>query len=90
VINWTPEIAISAIAFYDGRQFKRWRDNLLVGTLVQKDLFRIVLSNNHATLQEVILKDVGRIRAIAIGSSGDIYLALELRSEGLIVRLIRE
>jgi glucose/arabinose dehydrogenase len=89
IINWTPEVAVSAIAFYEGSEFPRWRDNLLVGTLVQRDLFRIVLLNEHAVLQEVILRNVGRIRAIAIGTDGDIYLALELRSQGLIVRIVR-
>ncbi len=89
IINWTPEVAVSAISFYEGRKFTHWRDNLLVGTLVQRDLLRVVLSNGHAVLQEVILNNLGRIRAIAIGADGDIYLALELRSQGLIVRLVR-
>jgi hypothetical protein len=45
--------------------------------------------NERAVPQEAILKNVGRIRAIAIGSDGDIYLALELGSQALIVRLAR-
>ena len=89
IINWTPEVAVSAISFYEGKKFPHWRDNLLVGTLVRRDLFRVVLLNGHAVLQEVILNNLGRIRAIATGADGDIYLALELRSQGLIVRLVR-
>ena len=61
---------------YEGREFPRRRDNLLVGTFVQQDLIRIVLLNEHAVLREVIVGNLGRIRGVAMGTDGDIYLAL--------------
>jgi aldose sugar dehydrogenase len=88
VINWTPSIAVSAIAFYEGRAFPRWNHALFVGSLIKQKLFRVVLSGNQAVLQELILKDLGRIRALAVGPDGDLYLALELKQQGLIVRLV--
>jgi aldose sugar dehydrogenase len=88
VINWTPSIAVSAIAFYEGRAFPRWNHDLFVGSLIKQKLFRVVLSGTQAVLQELILKDLGRIRALAVGPDGDLYLALELKQQGLIVRLV--
>ena len=79
IINWTPEIAVSAIAFYDGAEFPRWRGNLLVGSLVQRGLMRVVLATERAVLQETIVDDLGRIRAIAVDSAGVIYRVIELR-----------
>jgi glucose/arabinose dehydrogenase len=87
VLNWTPSIAVSAIAFYQGREFPSWNNDLLVGSLRQERLLRLVLSGKDVVLQELIAKDLGRIRGIAISQTGDIYLALELRAQGLIVRL---
>jgi len=77
VINWTPEIAVAAIAFYEGKVFTRRRGSLLVGTLVQRDLLRVVSSNAHAVVQEVLASNLGRMRAITSAPDGTVYLALE-------------
>ena len=87
VINWTPAIAVSAISFYDGNAFPRWRHSLLIGSLLRQELLRVVIRQQQAVVQELLLRDVGRIRAITTGSNGDIYLALELKQQGLVVRL---
>ena len=87
VINWTPAIAVSAISFYEGNALPRWRGNLLVGSLLKQELLRIVIRDHQALVQELLLKDMGRIRAITTGADGSIYLALELKQQGLVVRL---
>jgi aldose sugar dehydrogenase len=88
VVNWTPDIGISAVTVYRGNAFPKWRGNLLVGSLVTRQLLRIVLQKGHAVLQELVVQDLGRIRAIAIDPRGFIYIALELRLGGAIVRLV--
>jgi glucose/arabinose dehydrogenase len=88
VINWTPSIAVSAIAFYDGAAFPKWKHDLFIGSLREQELLRVVLKDDHEAVRELILKNIGRIRGIATGPEGDLYLALELRLQGLIVRLI--
>jgi glucose/arabinose dehydrogenase len=89
VINWTPSIAVSAITFYEGNAFPRWKHTLFICSLKQQELFRVVLDGQRVTLQESILKDIGRIRGIAVDpKSGALTLALELKTEGLIVRLV--
>ena len=87
VINWSPAVAVSAIAFYEGNAFPKWRHCLLVGSLLKQELLRVVIREQLAVVQELLLKDIGRIRAITTGSDGNIYLALELKQQGLVVRL---
>jgi glucose/arabinose dehydrogenase len=88
VVTWTPDIGVSALAIYRGTAFPRWNGNLLVGSLVKQELLRVVLSDNTAVLQEVLLPHLGRIRALTIGLNGQIYVALELAQQGAIVRLV--
>ena len=87
VINWTPAIAVSAISFYEGKAFPRWQHSLLIGSLLNQELLRVVIRKQQAVVQELLLRDMGRIRAITTGSNGDIYVALELKQQGLVVRL---
>lgn len=71
-----------------GRAFPRWNGNLLVGSLVKQELIRIGVPDNRAVLQEVLIPHIGRIRALAIGPNGEIYVALQLAQQGVVVRLI--
>jgi hypothetical protein len=61
---------------------------LQVEPLVKQELIRIAVADNRAVLQEVLIPHIGRIRALAIGPNGEIYVALELAQEGVVVRLI--
>jgi aldose sugar dehydrogenase len=86
-LSWTPDIGISALAVYRGAAFPHWSGNLLVGSLVQQALIRVVAAGDSAVLQEVLIPHLGRIRALAVGPNGEIYVALELAQQGAIVRL---
>ncbi|MGE0115057.1 MAG: PQQ-dependent sugar dehydrogenase [Steroidobacteraceae bacterium] len=88
VINWTPSIGVSHIAFYEGKEFPKWKHNLFIGSLIQEELFRVVLDGEQVKVRELLFKDLGRVRAITAGPEGDLYLALELRTKGLIVRMV--
>jgi glucose/arabinose dehydrogenase len=85
IIQWTPSIAVSAIMFYSGERFPRWRNNLFAGSLAQQKLLRIEVRAGTVLQQEVIADRLGRIRAMVTGPDGLIYLALE--APGRIVRL---
>lgn len=87
VLHWTPSIAVSAIAFYTGDRFPRWRDQLFVGALARSELRRLVIADGRVTGQEVILRNEGRVRDVTTGPDGAIYVALEGRS-GRVVRLV--
>ncbi len=88
VINWTPSIAVSAIAFYEGDAFPQWRHDLFIGSLEHQQLLRVRLSGERAIVRESILEGLGRIRAVAVSPQGALYLAMELKTEGLILRLV--
>jgi glucose/arabinose dehydrogenase len=85
IINWSPSPAVSAIAFYYGKAFPHWSGNLIMGSLKQTDLYRIVLDGDRPVLQEVILHAFDRIRDVQIGPDGDIYV---LGDMGGLVRLV--
>ena len=87
VLHWTPSIAVSAIAFYTGDRFPRWRDQLFVGALARSELRRLVIAEGRVTGQEVILRNEGRVRDVTTGPDCSIHVALEARS-GRVVRLV--
>ncbi len=78
VIDWTPSIAVCGIAFYTGDRFPKWRNNLFVGGLAAEVVHRVVLDGDKAVHEEVILRNRGRIRDIANGPDGYLYLAINL------------
>jgi glucose/arabinose dehydrogenase len=85
VFNWTPSPALSAITFYTGKAFPRWKNNILMGSLKQRDLFRIIVDGDRGVLQEVILHNIDRIRDVKVGPEGYVYL---LTDSGMLLRLI--
>jgi glucose/arabinose dehydrogenase len=85
VVTWSPSPAVSALAIYDGKAFPRWKGNFLMGSLMQMDLFRIVLDGDRAVLQETILHGVNRIRDVRVGPEGYVYV---LTDAGQLLRLV--
>lgn len=73
---WTPSIAVCGIDFYEGDAFPSWKNNLLVGGLASQELHRLEIEGERLVSHEIILKDEGRIRDVASGPDGLIYLVL--------------
>lgn len=91
VVDWTPSIAVCPIAFYDGDRFPEWHNDLFVGGLAAQELIRVRLEGDKAVEEEVILSGLGRVRDVANGPDGTLYVALNLsrRSpKSQIVRLV--
>lgn len=76
VLHWTPSIAVCGMDFYFGQKFPRWQGNLFVTALAQQELRRLVLAGPHVTTQEVLFKNIGRVRDVATGPDGFLYVAL--------------
>jgi glucose/arabinose dehydrogenase len=76
ILHWTPSIAVGSLVLYEGQKFPRWRDNLLVASLAQQELRRLVLSGDRVVRQEVLFRNIGRVRDVAVGPDGLIYVAL--------------
>ena len=86
VIHWTPSIAVCAIDFYTGDRFPDWKHDLFVGALAQQELRRLEIRDRRVVHQEVLFKNVGRIRDVVNGPDGYLYVAFN--EPGRIARLV--
>jgi glucose/arabinose dehydrogenase len=87
VYFWTPDIAPAGIAFYTGRQFPAWKDNLFVSALAGKSLLRLVIDRDRVVSEERLLVELNqRIRGVAEGPDGALYVLTD-GNAGKILRL---
>jgi glucose/arabinose dehydrogenase len=90
VVDLTPSPAVSSLVVYRGNAFPKWQGNLIVGTLKATELYRMVVDGDRVTHRETLLKGLGRIRDVATGPDGRIYLLLEHAASGRILALVPE
>jgi glucose/arabinose dehydrogenase len=83
------------MTFYTGTRYPGWTGSLFVCGLASQQLRRIELSGDQVRHQEVVLDQVGRVRDVAVGPDGYLYLALQSPGQrlsdstpGSVVRLI--
>ncbi|HEX4772702.1 MAG TPA: PQQ-dependent sugar dehydrogenase [Bryobacteraceae bacterium] len=76
VTYWVPSIATSALAFYTGKEFPQWKNNLLLGSLAAQELLRLDIEGGKVVHQEVLFKGIGRVRDIVNGPDGGLYVVL--------------
>jgi glucose/arabinose dehydrogenase len=88
IYYWTPSIAPSGMMFYQGNMFPEWKGNLFVGALAGKHLVRLVVNEKNIMSEENLLKDSARIRDVAAGPDGAIYLLTD-EENGKLLRLTR-
>lgn len=85
VLQWTPSIAPSGMAFYTGDAFPQWQGNLFVGALKFQLLARLVLDGERVVREERLLEGLGRIRDVRQGPDGRLWLLDE--SAGRVLRI---
>ena len=85
VVSWVPSPALSDVEYYGGSAFPRWRGSFLIGSMKQRDLFRVTVDGDRATLVETVLHNVDRLRDIATGPDGLVYI---LTDSGDLLRLV--
>ena len=83
---WVPSIAVCGLDFYAGEKFPKWKNDLLAGALAQQEVRRIRIVDRKIVDQEIILKNIGRVRDVAAGPDGLIYVVLNQPDR--IVRLL--
>jgi glucose/arabinose dehydrogenase len=83
--EWTPSIAPSGMAFVNGTKYKGWEGNLMSGSLKYQYLNRSVLKENKVIKEEILFKNIGRVRDIRMGPDGYLYMAVE--NLGMVFRL---
>jgi glucose/arabinose dehydrogenase len=88
IYQWTPSIAPSGMAFYDGDAFPAWRGDLFVGSLKFRLLVRLEIDGNQVVNEERLLQDeLGRIRDVRQGPDGYLYLLTDA-DDGRLARLV--
>ena len=86
VLQFTPSIAPSGMAFYTGDVFPQWKGNLFVGALKFQLVARLVLEGDRVVHEERLFAELGRrIRDVRQGPDGHLWLVDE--TEGRILRL---
>ena len=88
VVDFTPAPAISNFTFHKGNRFPDWNDDLLVGSLKAMTLYRVRIKSDGSSEIESLASDLGRIRDVAMGYDGLVYIAIEHDDKGSIVRLV--
>lgn len=85
VTYYTPSLAVCAITFYNGDKFPRWKNNLFLTSLAAQEFRRLVIDGHTVISQEVLFKNIGRLRDVANGPDGLLYVVLN--NPGKIIRL---
>lgn len=83
---WIPSIGPSGLAFVTSDKYKGWQGNLLSGSLRFKFLQRSVLNGNKVVKEEILFKNIGRVRDVRMAPDGFVYIAVE--SPGRIYKLV--
>lgn len=72
---WTPSIAPSGLALYDGPHFPEWQGDAFVGALVDRVVHRLDLEDGVVIDHEVLFDSIGeRIRDLRMGPDGYLYI----------------
>ncbi len=83
---WIPSIAPSGMAFVTGKRYKGWEGNLLVGSLRFNYLNLCKLKGNQVISEEILFKNIGRVRDVRMAPDGFIYMTVE--KPGIVYKLI--
>lgn len=86
VYYWTPSIAPCGMTFLTGNRYKKWQNNLFVGSLRFQYLERVVINGQSVKHTEKLLQGIGRVRNVVVSPDGLIYVAIE--NPGKIVKLV--
>jgi glucose/arabinose dehydrogenase len=85
---WTPSIAPSGLAYYEGEAFPEWSNSLFVGALVNKDVRRLSLADGKVTDEEIMFTEINaRIRDLRQGPDGLLYIVTD-GEQGRLLRVL--
>lgn len=76
---WVPSIAPCGMNFYSGNAFPKWKNQAFVASLAGQQLVRIEIKDSKVVSQEIVVRDIGRIRQVITGPDGALYMMLPTR-----------
>ncbi len=88
VVDFSPAPAVSNFTFHNGTSFPGWNNDLLVGTLKASTLYRVRIEDGQLVEQEKLVTEFGRIRDVAMGRDGLVYIVIEHGENGSLWRLV--
>lgn len=77
IYYWLPSIAPCGMVFVTGDRYPDWKGHLLVGSLKFQYLELVKLKGAEVVDRQKIATDIGRVRNVAQGPDGYIYIAVE-------------
>ncbi|KAB7629783.1 PQQ-dependent sugar dehydrogenase [Stenotrophomonas rhizophila] len=87
-VIWSPSIAPSGLAVYQGALFQGWQGDFLVPALRERSVRRLVRDGDRVVRQELLLGELGeRIRDVKVAGDGSIY-ALTDGVDGKLLRMV--
>lgn len=84
--QWTPSIGPSGLVFVTSNKYKGWQGNLMSGAMRFQYLNRSIIKNDKVVEEEILFKNIGRVRNIRMAPDGYLYMSVE--SPGIIYRLV--
>ena len=87
VYYWDPVIAPSGMAFYEANLFPALKHSLLIGSLREQHVDRLVLKDGKVVGEERLFTDIGgRVRDVVVGPDGAIYVVTD-EDDGKLIRI---
>lgn len=87
VYYWDPVIAPSGMTFYEASLFPALKGSLLIGSLKEQHVDRLVLKDGKVVGEERLFTDIGgRVRDVKVGPDGAIYVATD-DDNGKVIRI---
>jgi len=84
---WVPSIGPSGLAIYRGDLFPEWQGDLLLGSLINKEMRRLKLDGDTVVTDEAIFPEIsGRVRDVRVLTDGSIVAVTD---EGDVFRVSR-
>lgn len=77
LLYWLPSIAPCGMDFIDSDKYGDWKGHLLVGSLRFKYVNLCHIEDNKVVKEEMLFKNIGRVRDVRMGPDGYMYVAVE-------------
>jgi len=84
--RWLPSIGACGLDVAKGPAFPNWKGDLLAGGLSGANVDRLRFKNGVLVEREELIHGLGRVREVAVGPDGSVYVALNQPDK--IIRLV--
>jgi aldose sugar dehydrogenase len=84
-IYWIPSIGPGGMTFVKGNRYPEWKGDLMATSMRYGYLNRCIIKNKKIIGQEMLIKNMGRMRDIQQSPDGYLYISVE---KGYIFRLV--